>query len=122
MLFETRYFWAVFTSKDGGTTGKLKSLFDKSRVSYASSITVYEIYKQTLSNEGKTAAKMRVDTINRDFDILDVDSGIAEEGADISHRLRIPMADSLIMATAKRFNLPCVTDDPHFTEVKRVWV
>ena len=122
MLFETRYFWAVFTSKNGETTGKLKALLDRSRVSYASSITVYEIYKQTLSNEGKTVAKMRSGTIIRDFDIIDVNAEIAEEGAEISHRLRIPMADSLIMATAKKFNLPCVTDDPHFTEVKRVWV
>ena len=122
MLFETRYFWAVFTSMNGETTGKLKALLDRSRVSYASSITVYEIYKQTLSNEGKTVAKMRSGTIIRDFDIIDVNAEIAEEGAEISHRLRIPMADSLIMATAKKFNLPCVTDDPHFTEVKRVWV
>ena len=122
MLFETRYFWAVFTSKNGETTGKLKALLDRSRVSYASSITVYEIYKQTLSNEGKTVAKMRSGTIIRDFDIIDVNAEIAEEGPEISHRLRIPMADSLIMATAKKFNLPCVTDDPHFSEVKRVWV
>ena len=122
MLFETRYFWAVFSSKIGETTGRLKALLDRSRVSYASSITVYEIYKQTLSNEGKTVAKMRSGTIIRDFDIIDVNAENAEEGAEISHRLRIPMADSLIMATAKKFNLPCVTDDPHFTEVKRVWV
>jgi predicted nucleic acid-binding protein len=122
MLFETRYFWAVFTSRNAETTRKLKALFDKSKAAYASSITVYEIYKQTLANEDKTVARLRAGTIARDFDIIDVNSQIAEEGADISHRLRTPMADSLIMATAKRFNLPCVTDDPHFAEVKRVWV
>jgi predicted nucleic acid-binding protein len=54
--------------------------------------------------------------------MIDVNSEIAEEGAEISHRLRIPIADSLIMATAKRFNLTCVTDDPHFTEVKKIWM
>jgi toxin FitB len=122
MLFETRYFWAVFTSKNQETTNKLKALFEKSKTAYASSITIYEVYKQTLANEDKTVARLRVETIRRDFDLVDVDSQIAEEGADISHRLRIPMADSLIMATAKRYNLSCVTDDPHFTEVKRVWV
>ncbi|MDG7009175.1 MAG: hypothetical protein JRN16_07040 [Nitrososphaerota archaeon] len=40
----------------------------------------------------------------------------------MSHKLRMPMADSLVMATAKRHSLPCVTDDPHFSEVKRIWV
>lgn len=122
MLFETRYFWAVFTSRKEETMSRLKALFDRAKTAYASSITVYEVYKQTLTNEDKAVARLRVDTIKRDFDIIDVDSQIAEEGADMSHRLRIPMADSLIMATAKRFNLPCVTDDPHFSEVKRVWV
>jgi hypothetical protein len=32
------------------------------------------------------------------------------------------MADSLIMATSKSLRVSCVTDDPHFTEVKRVWI
>lgn len=121
MLFETRYFWAVFTSRDPEVTGRLKALFSKAKPAYASSISVYEIYKQTLENEDKSVAKLRASTIIRDFEIIDVDSRIAEGGAEISHRLRIPMADSLIMATAKSLNLPCVTDDPHFTEVKRIW-
>lgn len=122
MLFDTRYFWAVFTSRDRPTTNKLKDLFDRSKSPCASSITIYEVSKLTLANEGKDAAKLRVDTIEREFEIVDVDSDIAEEGADISHRLRIPMADALIMATSKRLRLPCVTDDPHFSEVKTIWI
>jgi predicted nucleic acid-binding protein len=122
MLFDTRYFWAVFTSKNQQTTDKLRDLFDRSRSPFASSVTVYEVTKLTLENEGKDVANMRVDTIERDFNVVDVDSDVAEEGADISHRLRVPMADALIMATAKRLRLPCVTDDPHFSEVKKVWI
>jgi predicted nucleic acid-binding protein len=86
-----------------------------------SSITIYEIYKQTISSEGKAVAKLRIGTIVNDFTVIDVDSQIAEEGAEISHRLRIPMADAIIMATAKRYHIPCVTDDPHYSEVKRIW-
>ncbi len=103
-------------------TDKLKGLFDKAKLTYVSSISIYEVYKQTLSSEDKSVAKLRTTTIVNDFDVINVDSQIAEEGANISHRLRIPMADSLIMATAKRYDLPCVTDDPHFSEVKRIWV
>ena len=122
MLFETRYFWAVFTSRDAAATSKLKRLYEKSRSTCASSISAYEVYKQSVANEGKAVARLRVDTIVRDFNIIDVDSATAEEGAEMSHGLRIPMADSLVMATAKRHSLPCVTDGPHFTEVKRAWV
>ena len=53
---------------------------------------------------------------------MGVDSEIAEMGAVISHTLRVPMADALIMATAKGRGLRCVTDDPHFKEVKTVWM
>jgi toxin FitB len=100
----------------------LKSLLDRSYVRFVSSITIYEIYKLSLENEGKDVAKLRTGIIENEFEIIDVDSEIAKEGARLNSKLRIPMADSLIMATAKRHRLPCVTDDPHYTEVRRVWV
>ena len=122
MLFETRYFWAVFTGKDQGFLKKLRALLQGSKAAFASSISIYEIYKLTLAHEGKTVADLRVTTISKEFTVVDVSSEIAEEGARIGHRLRVPMADALIMATARRLNVPCVTDDPHFTEVKRIWI
>ncbi|MDG6976032.1 MAG: PIN domain-containing protein [Nitrososphaerota archaeon] len=122
MLFETRFFWAVFTSQNAKTTAGLRSLFDRAKTVYVSSVSIYEVYKQTLASEDRSVARLRADTMERDFHVIEVDSGIARDGAEIGHRLRVPMADALIMATAKRFNLPCVTDDPHFSEVKRVWV
>jgi predicted nucleic acid-binding protein len=122
LLFETRYFWAVFTSKDPERTKKLKALFEKAKTPYASSISIYEVYKLTVEHEDKEVAELRARTIAREYTIVDVSSEIAEEGARISHRLRVPMADSLIMATSKNLRVSCVTDDPHFTEVKRVWI
>jgi len=97
-------------------------MFQKSRAAYVSAITIYEIFKLTVANEDKATAKLRVSAIANDYEVINVDLEIAEEGASLSHRLRIPMADSLIMATAKQLHLSCVTDDPHFTEVKRVWI
>lgn len=122
MLFDSRYFWAVFSSKNEETTSKLKGLFERSKTAYVSSISIYEIFKLTLASEDKATAKLRASTVANEYEVVGVDSEIAEEGASISHRLRIPMADSLIMATAKQLHLPCVTDDPHFTEVKRIWI
>ncbi len=122
MLFETRYFWAVFTGKDSEHVKKLRTIFETSKTRFASSISIYEVYKLTLAHEGKTLADLRTTTIKKQLTIVDVDSEIAEEGARISHKSRVPMADALIMATAKRLRVPCVTDDPHFTEVKTVWI
>jgi predicted nucleic acid-binding protein len=122
VLFETRYFWAVFTSKNPETTRKLKAIFEKAKTAFASSVSIYEIYKQSLEHDDKAVAELRTRTISNEYTIVDVSAEIAEEGARISHRLRIPMADSLIMATSKSLRVSCVTDDPHFTEVKRVWI
>ena len=122
MLFETRYFWAVFTARDRETVSGLKAIFDRSKVAYASAVSVYEVGKMTLDHEDKQVADLRMSTIKKQFTVIDVSAEIAEEGARISHRLRVPMADSLIMATSKLLRVACVTDDPHFTEVKRVWI
>lgn len=122
MLFDTRYFWALFTSKNPETTAKLRALFERAKSAFASSITIYEVYKLSLANEGKVVAKLRTTTIQKKFNVVNVDERIAEEGAEISHRLNVPMADALIMASSRRLGVPCVTDDPHFTDVKRIWV
>jgi predicted nucleic acid-binding protein len=122
MLFDTRYFWTLFTSKDKAMIDGLRRIFERSESPTASSITIYEVSKLSMAAEGKDVADLRCRTIEGEFDIVDVDSGVAELGAEISHRLKVPMADALIMATAKRLRLPCVTDDTHFSEVKTVWV
>ena len=122
MLFDTRYFWAVFTSKSPEFLKKLRTIFDSSKTTYASAISIYEVYKLTISEEDRAVAEIRVNSIKKEFTIIDVDPTIAEEAARISHRVRVPMADALIMATARKLRVPCATDDPHFTEVKRIWV
>lgn len=101
---------------------KLRGIFDDSRNAFASSITLYEVYKLSISQEDRTVAELRINSIKREFTIVNVDPEIAEEAARISHRVKVPMADALIMATARKLRVPCATDDPHFTEVKRIWV
>jgi len=101
---------------------KTKKCFRRIQDRIASSISLYEVYKLTISQEDRTVADIRVDSIKKEFTIVDVDPEIAEEAARISHCVKVPMADALIMATARKLRVPCATDDPHFTEVKRIWV
>jgi len=101
---------------------KLRGIFDDSRNAFASSITLYEVYKLSISQEDRTVAELRINSIKREFTIVNVDPEIAEDAARISHRVKVPMTDALIMSTARKLRVPCATDDPHFTEVKRIWV
>ena len=122
MLFDTRYFWARFAPTEVDQLRRLKDIFDKAQSRLVSSITLYEIMKLSVEKEGKDVAEIRVTAIRKEFKIVNVDAEISSEAGILAARLRIPMADALIMATAKKMRVPCVTDDPHYSEVKRVWI
>ncbi len=112
MLFDTRYFWTLFTEKNPSTVRRLRKIFEASEEPSVSSVSIYEMHKLTLEKEGKTAAELRTAAINKEFNVVDVSSPIAEEGARIGHSLRVPMADALIMATAKELGVACVLTTP----------
>ena len=101
---------------------KLRSLFERARERLVSSVTIFEIFKLSMDREGKDVAELRAAAMLNDFEVVPVDAEIAREGGRLGARLKIPLADALIMATAMRLRLACVTDDPHYTEVKKVWV
>ena len=122
MLFETRYFWARFTPSQPDQLQKLRKIFDEAHERFVSTVTLFEIIKLSIEREGKDVAEIRGLTILKEFEVVDVNADIAMEGGRLGARLRVPMADALIMATAKKLRVACVTDDPHFTEVKRVWI
>ena len=121
-LYDTRYFWAIYTIKDSENIEKLRSVLVGKRHRFVSSVTLYEIYKLSIANEGKDVAELRCNLVKKDMQVVSVDSEIAEEAARISHQDKIPMADALIMATANIVDAECITDDPHFALVKTRWI
>ena len=121
-LYDTRYFWEIYTTQDPDRITRLRSLLVERRHRFVSSITLYELYKLSVANEGKDVAELRCLLAKKDMQVVSVDSGIAEEAARISYQSRIPMADALIIATAKISGAECITDDPHFTSVKTRWI
>ncbi len=71
-----------------------------------------------MDREGREVANMRSETIRRDFKIIDVSYEIAVKSAELRSKHKIPMADSVIAATAQIRQSPLVSDDPHFKEIK----
>jgi len=121
-VYDTRYFWALYTAKDPERIRKLKSLIVERGHRFVSSITLYEIYKLSIAEEGRDVAELRCNTVKKDMQMVSVESEIAEEAARMSHANKIPMADALIMATANVLGAECITDDPHFIWVKTRWI
>ena len=98
------------------TRGELGSRHAK----YASVVTAHELYKVSLESEGREVAELRTTVMSKEFEMLDVDLELAKESAEVRRRYRVPMADSIIAATAKLNKLECVTDDPHLRQVKEI--
>jgi predicted nucleic acid-binding protein len=69
-----------FTSKDAETTRELQAIFEKAKTAFASSISIYEIYKQTIEHDDKAVAELRTRTISNEYTIVDVSAEIAVEG------------------------------------------
>lgn len=56
----------------------------------------------------------------KEFDTIPVDGELATVSAEIRSKYRVPMADSMIAASAKLRRLKCVTDDPHISEADEI--
>ena len=126
-LYDTRYFICVYTAKDPDLKRKLKRELETPRARYTSAITIHEVYRLSLQNEGREVARIRKSAIERDFQIIDINSDIAAEAAEIkvAHGVDFPLADALIGATAIRHKLDCFTDDDHIkglADLKTRWI
>ena len=117
-LYDTRFFLAAYTAEHKMRL-QFKSELQTRKRRYVSAITIHEVYRISLEGEGRDVAKIRKSAIERDFEIIDVDSDIAAESAEVkvSQGRDFPIADSIIGATAKLKKLLCFTDDDHIKSI-----
>jgi len=123
-LYDTRFFAEYFYSPDQQLVKKLKEDLRQVNNKLVSSLTVHEIHRFVLRKEGKDVAALRSNTIRRDFDIIDVNYQIAVKSAELRNTRPMPMADSVIAATAIIQGCSLFTDDAHFRNIenlKTVW-
>jgi toxin FitB len=76
-------------------------------------ITIYEVYKHLLAQRGETVALQAIAHMHQG-QVIDIDGGLAVTAARTSIELRLPMADSLILATTRRFESMLWTQDIDF--------
>lgn len=119
-LYDTRFFFEHYYSKDQRTLTWTKDQLARRGSNFVSAVTIHEFYKLVLEKEGRDVARLRTGLMMKEFTVLPLDAETAILSASIRSRHRIPMADSMILATASLNSLDCVTDDPHFAEVRDV--
>jgi predicted nucleic acid-binding protein len=64
--------------------------------------------------------KNQVAHLKEEFEMVPVDYQIAQISAELRHKYNLPMGDSMIAATASVLKAVCVSDDPHFEQIKEI--
>jgi toxin FitB len=82
-------------------------------------ISIFEVFKRTLVEKGRDDALEAV-AMMYDGKIIDLDRKIALIAAELSFELKLPMADSIILATARANDAILWTQDEHFKGLEGV--
>jgi len=82
-------------------------------------ICMYEVFKKLLLQSGDNEAQIHVSDMKQGK-IIEIDESLALSAAKLSAELKLPMADSLILATARTNNAILWTQDEHFKDLDGV--
>lgn len=82
-------------------------------------ISLYEVFKRVLRERGESDA-LRAVAIRQEGRIIQLDARLALDAAKISADLKLPMADSINLATARRYKATLWTQDIDFQNVPDV--
>jgi len=119
-VYDTRFFIEHYYSQDQTTLQKTKEELRQTKQRYISTIVIHEIYQLTLQKEGRETAKLRTNLLEKDFKTINVDPKIAKTSAELRHKYKTSMADSIIAATTLTLKATCLTDDPHLKTIKEI--
>lgn len=83
------------------------------------SIVVYEVCKKILQEKNKQAALLAVAHMQLGL-VASLDFDISLEAAKLSIQAKLPMADSIILATARKYKATLWTQDADFKNIRGV--
>lgn len=119
-VYDTRFFMEHYYSQNEAILKKTKEAIRKAEERFISAIVIHEVYQLTLKQEGRETAILRTALLEKDFKVIKIDAEIAKSSAELRHKYKISMADSIIAATALSLKATCLSDDPHFKSVKEI--
>lgn len=82
-------------------------------------ISLYEVFKRTLQQRGEAYA-FRVAALMYKGEVVPLSGALAVDAARLSCQLALPMADSIILATASTYEATLWTQDADFASIAGV--
>jgi predicted nucleic acid-binding protein len=104
--------WLEYFADGPNAKHFLKPLQDANQL-IVPSITIYEVFKVVLCEKDEGAAIQAIASM-RHGKVVDLDQELAILAAKISIDHKLPMADSIIIATARRYHAAIWTQDEDF--------
>lgn len=77
------------------------------------SVSIFEVFKRVLQQRGESDA-LQAAALMQQGRVVNLDTSIALEAAKISNDYKLPLADSIILATAQAHNATLWTQDSDF--------
>lgn len=82
-------------------------------------ICIYEVFRKILQQRGEAPALQAAALMHQGL-VVDLSSALALSAAKIGIELKMPLADSIILAAARAHNAVVWTQDAHFKDIKDV--
>ena len=107
----------VFTN--GPLTDRFLAVLETEASLIVPAISILEVFKWVLREHSEAQAIQAAAVMQRGL-VVDLDSRLAIASAQLSHELRLPMADSIILATARAHQARLYTLDADFKDLHDV--
>jgi len=82
-------------------------------------VTIYEVFKVVLRESGEKEALQAIVAMKKGK-VVDLTARLSITASKLSLELKLPMADSIILATAKEFKATIWTQDSDFIQISGV--
>ena len=110
--------WLEYFS-DGPNAGFFAKPIENTKELLVPSLSLYEVYKRVLQQRGDSDA-LQVIAVMQQGQQVDLDGNLALQAARLSRAHGLPLADSVMLATARAFNAVLWTQDAGFKDLPGV--
>lgn len=104
---------------EGPNAGFFAPAIEKTLDLIVPSVSLYEVFKRVLQQRGMNDALQAV-ALMQQGRVVDLDGAIALAAASLSVELSLPMADSMMLATARAHQATFWTQDADFVSIEGV--
>jgi len=104
---------------DGPNADFFASAIERTSELIVSTLSLYEVFKRVFQQRGEGDALQAV-AVMLQGTVVDLDMDLALSAAKLSIELKLPMADSVMLATARHHGAILWTQDAHFDAIQGV--